>query len=183
MRYRHLTRLQGIGLLLGLLGLTTAACGGVPGTGVAAAGAPAQLQAVAAPVSDPAGSYVPQTRSFVITTVPLAVHEMQGAMDYLKKDFAKGGLLEGKEVYGFYPSTLTVYAGDTLDLTLVNPEDDPHTFTIGELNLNVNMPPQASVKTTVTVRTPGIYTFLCAEAEHAPYMWGQLVVLPDRDAS
>lgn len=121
----------------------------------------------------------PQTRSFVITTMPIAVHEMQDSMDYLKKDFAPGGLLDGKEVYGFYPSTLVVYQGDTVDLSLVNPQDDSHTFTITDLGINVEMKGQSTTKTSFVASKPGIYTFVCAEAEHMPYMWGQLVVLPN----
>src|SRR5262249_4406143 len=45
-------------------------------------------------------SYRPVTRSFVVTTVPLLVHEQTGEFDYLNQDFAKGGTLEGKEVWG-----------------------------------------------------------------------------------
>ncbi len=124
-------------------------------------------------------AYQPQTRTFTITAVPLVVHEMQDSEDYLKADFAKGGLLDGKEVYGFYPSDLVVYQGDTVNLTLVNPEDDPHTFTIAPLNINVEMKGQSTAHASFVASQPGTYEFVCAEPEHAPYMWGQLVVLPD----
>jgi len=130
-----------------------------------------------------ASSYKPQTRAFTVTAVPVLVHEMAGTLPYLQKDFAAGGVLDGKEVYGFYPSTLTVYQGDTINLTLVNPADDPHTFTIGApLNVNVDMPGTSTVTAHFTATQPGIYTFLCAEPEHFPFMWGQLVVLPDSAA-
>jgi plastocyanin len=33
-------------------------------------------------------------------------------------------VLDGKEVYAFSPSTLTVVQGDTIQFTFVNPEDD-----------------------------------------------------------
>jgi len=130
-----------------------------------------------------AATYRPQTRAFTVTAVPLLVQEMAGTLPYLQQDFAKGGLLDAKEVYGFYPSTLTVYQGDTLDLTLVNPANDPHTFTISALNVDVAMPSQSSVTAHFTVTQPGIYTFLCAEPGHIPYMWGQLIVLPDSAAA
>jgi len=65
-----------------------------------------------------------------------------------------------------------------VNLTLVNPEDDAHTFTVPDLNINVVMKGQSSTKTSFVVSKPGIYQFVCAEAEHAPYMWGQIVVLP-----
>ena len=127
-------------------------------------------------------TYKPQTRNFTVVALPALVHEMQGTLDYLQSDFAPGGLLDGKEVYEFAPSTLVVYQGDTVDLTLVNPADDPHTFTIGDLNVNAEMPGQSSTPLSFVAGKAGIYTFLCAESEHAPYMWGQLVVLPDSQA-
>lgn len=107
---------------------------------------------------------------------------MQGMFDFLKEDFAKGGMLDGKEVYGFSPTSITVYAGDTVDLTLVNPEDDTHTFTISDLNLNAEMKGQSTMKVSFVAGKPRIYQFVCADAEHAPYMWGQLVVLPASSA-
>lgn len=128
-------------------------------------------------------SYVPRTRDMTITAVPLLVHEQATMLPYLRKDFAAGGVLGGKEVYGFYPSTLTVYQGDTLNLTLVNPADDAHTFTIaGPYNVNAIMPGESTVTTHFTASHVGVYTFLCAEPEHVPFMWGQLVVLPDSAA-
>ena len=48
--------------------------------------------------------YVPRVRALTVTTVPLLVREQQGVFPFLKQDFAKGGLLEGKEVYAFSPS-------------------------------------------------------------------------------
>jgi plastocyanin len=38
-------------------------------------------------------------------------------LPFLKGDFAKGGVLEGKEVYAFSPSTITVIVGDTIHFT------------------------------------------------------------------
>ncbi len=156
--------LGSIPVLVGLL-LLVVGCA----TGVGAAG-------LAHPAPAP---YSPQTREFTITAVPLAVHEQQDQLDYLKDDFAKGGLLDGKEVYGFSPSSITVYAGDTVNLSLVNPEDDAHTFTINGLNVNVEMKGQATTSVSFVASKPGIYQFVCAEAEHAPYMWGQIIVLPN----
>lgn len=127
-------------------------------------------------------AYAPQSRTFMVAAVPLQVHEMQGNMNYLTADFATGGVLDGKEVYGFYPSTLTIYAGDTVNLDLVNPADDSHTFTISDLNLNVEMKGKAATQTLFVASKPGVYQFVCAEAEHAPYMWGQLVVLSGAQA-
>ena len=63
-------------------------------------------------------AYAPQTRNVTITTVPLLVKEQQAVLPFLKEDFAKGGVLDGKEVYAFSPSTVTVIEGDTVHFTL-----------------------------------------------------------------
>ncbi|MGH9886582.1 MAG: hypothetical protein ACREBE_13690, partial [bacterium] len=41
--------------------------------------------------------YSPRVRAVTITTVPLLVKEQQSVLPFLEKDFAKGGVLEGKE--------------------------------------------------------------------------------------
>jgi uncharacterized cupredoxin-like copper-binding protein len=131
-----------------------------------------------------APQYAPQTRTMTIIEVPLVVHEMQDTLDYLKVDFAAGGVLEGKEIYGFYPSTITVYKGDTLNLTIVNPADDDHTFTMTGMAAVDSVTKGRSVnKLSFVAKQAGIFTFYCNEPEHAPYMWGQLVVLPDSQAT
>ena len=76
--------------------------------------------------------------------VPLLVHEQTGQFDYLGQDFAKGGLLDGKEVWGFSPSTLTVYQGDTVDVTVVNPSGDDHTFTLPSIGFDLFVKAQTS---------------------------------------
>jgi len=117
-----------------------------------------------------------------VTTVPLLVKEMQAGLPFLKADFAKGGVLDGQEVYGFYPSTLTVYAGDTLALTFVNPEDDEHSFVLPDLY--VKIPGQTSATTaTYVAKQPGIYTARCAIPAHTRSMVATVVVLsPPSDA-
>ena len=121
------------------------------------------------------GHYIPQTRNVTITTVPLLVKEEQGVLPFLKEDFAKGGVLEAKEVYGFSPSTVTVVEGDTIQFTLINPEDDEHSFVLPDLA--VPLPGQKATTATYVARRPGIFPFLCAVQAHLPMMSGQLVVL------
>jgi hypothetical protein len=41
------------------------------------------------------------------------VKEAAKVYPFLPPDFAKGGVLDGTEVYAFSPSTLTVVEGDT----------------------------------------------------------------------
>ena len=65
--------------------------------------------------------------------------------------------------------------GDTLHLTIVNPEDDVHSFVLPDLV--VPLPGNRTTDTTYVARRAGIYPFLCAVQSHLPMMWGQLVVL------
>lgn len=121
-------------------------------------------------------AYVPRARTITITTVPLLVRESQAVYPFLKPDFAPGGVLHGKEVYAFSPSTITVVQGDTLRLHFVNPEDDVHTFVLPGLSLA--LPGESVVDTTWVARRAGIFEFACDIPTHLPMMWGQLVVLP-----
>jgi len=120
--------------------------------------------------------YKPRTRAVVITAVPLLTREMQAIYPFLKQDFARGGVLDGKEVYAFVPGTITVVAGDTLKLTLLNPEDDAHTFVLP--GLAVALPGQSRTDTTYVTSASGSYPFVCNLPAHAPMMRGELVVLP-----
>ncbi len=122
--------------------------------------------------------YVPRTRDVTVTAVPLLVKETKSVYPFLDSAFAKGGVLDGKEVYAFSPSTITVVEGDTLNLSLVNPEDDVHTFVLSDLSLT--LPPQSVVDTTYVARHAGIFKFVCDIPTHLPMMWGQLVVLSPR---
>ncbi len=140
-----------------------------------AAAAPALAAALAACAPRPAAP-PPRTREFTITAVPLLTREMQRVYGFLARDFAPGGVLAGKEVYAFEPSSLTVYEGDTLALTLVNPEDDAHSFVLP--GLSVALPPQSTVSATYVARTMGTFRYECAIPAHLPFMYGTLVVLP-----
>ena len=111
-----------------------------------------------------------------VTTVPLLVKEEQGVLPFLKEDFAKGGVLDGKEVYAFSPSSITVVEGDTVHFTFINPEDDVHSFVLPDLA--VSLPPQKTTEATYVAKHAGIFTILCAVRSHLPMMSGQLVVLP-----
>lgn len=120
--------------------------------------------------------YMPTTRTITITTVPMLVKEEQNVFPFLKEDFAKSGVLDGKEVYAFSPSTVTVVEGDTIHFTLINPEDDVHSFILPDLA--VSLPGQKRTTATYVAKRAGIFHFVCAVQAHVPMMWGQLVVLP-----
>jgi len=119
--------------------------------------------------------YRPIVRELTVTTVPLLVKESRTLYPFLAKDFAPGGVLDGKEVYGFSPSTLTVVAGDTIHFTFVNPEDDLHTFVLPDFA--VSLPGQRVTEATYVASHPGIYPISCNVPAHTPMMSGQLVVL------
>jgi len=119
--------------------------------------------------------YAPVRRAITITTVPLLVKEQQTVLPFLKEDFAKDGVLDGKEVYGFSPSTITVVEGDTIDFTFFNPEDDDHSFVLPDLA--VPLPPQRKTTATYVTKRAGILPFVCSIPKHSPMMHGQLVVL------
>lgn len=121
-------------------------------------------------------SYRPRARAITVTTVPLLVKEQRATFPFLGAAFAKGGVLEGKEVYAFSPSTLTVVEGDTIHLTLINPEDDVHSFVLPDFA--VSLPGNRRIDTTYVARHAGIYPIVCAVQSHLPMMSGQLVVLP-----
>jgi len=122
-----------------------------------------------------APAYHPVTRELTVTTVPLLVKEQTATFPFLARDFATGGVLDGKEVYAFSPSTLTVVVGDTIHFTFINPEDDVHSFVLSDLA--VPLPPQTITHATYVAKKPGIFPFVCSVANHLPMMSGQLVVL------
>jgi plastocyanin len=138
---------------------------------------PAVVAAACSPASAPATktAYTPRTRELTVTTVPLLVKESQTVFPFLKADFAKGGVLDGKEVYAFSPSTLTVVQGDTVQFTFINPEDDVHSFVLPDLA--VPLPPQQITRTTYVAKRAGIFPFVCSVQGHLPMMTGQLIVL------
>ena len=127
------------------------------------------------PPSMPASSYQPRTRELTVTTVPLLVKEEAKLFPFLAPAFAKGGVLEDKEVYAFSPSTLTVVEGDTIHFTIFNPEDDMHSFVLPDLA--VPLPGGKATTATYVAKHAGIYPILCAVRTHLPMMSGQLVVL------
>ncbi len=128
-----------------------------------------------APEAAGAATYTPRARALTVTTVPLLVKEGVTVYPFLRPAFAKGGVLDGKEVYAFSPSTLTVVEGDTIHFTFINPEDDLHSFVLPDFF--VALPGGTRVDTTYVARRAGIYPFLCSVPAHLPMMSGQLVVL------
>jgi len=121
-------------------------------------------------------SYTPRSRALTVTTVPLLVKEQRSVFPFLSAAFGKGGTLEGKEVYAFSPSTFTVVEGDTIHFTLINPEDDVHSFVLPDFA--VSLPGNRTTEATYVAKHAGIFPIVCAIQSHLPMMSGQLVVLP-----
>lgn len=122
-----------------------------------------------------------RSREIVITTVPLLTKELGTTYPFLRKDFAQGGVLEGKEVYEFMPNTITVNQGDTLRFTFINPEDDAHSFVVRGISLAI--PGQSVAHATFVAREAGIFDFVCAVPAHVPMMRGELVILRQERAT
>jgi len=82
--------------------------------------------------------------------------------------------------YQFNPSTITVKAGQPVQLTLRNNATQIHDFTIDSLGgqkIQVTSDPQASSSTTFTPTAPGTYKFYCNQPGHEQLgMVGQLTV-------
>jgi heme/copper-type cytochrome/quinol oxidase subunit 2 len=127
--------------------------------------------------------YVQQHFDYSIVAVPLLVHEQTSTFDYLNRAFAKRGLLEGKEVWGWSNNHITIYQGDSVTANLLNPGDDPHTFTITELAVNKELAPGSNTSVTFSAYKIGTFKFFCSIPEHYPYMSGTITVLPDSTAS
>ena len=143
----------------------------------------AGLLSACSPAAASGSAYKPQERDFTISIVPLAVHEQQAQMGFLKDDFAKGGLLDGKEIYGASPSSITVYQGDTVKIDFVNPADDPHPIALTDFGKTADLKGKSTTTLTFVASKVGVFKWACTLPEHAPYMWGEVVVLPQRDAS
>jgi plastocyanin len=135
------------------------------------------MLAACAPASTPTPpAYKPRTRAITVTTVPLLVKEAQKVYPFLQPAFAKGGVLDGKEVYAFSPSSITVIEGDTIRFTFINPEDDPHSFVLPDFA--VSLPGGATTLATYVAQHAGIFPITCAVVAHLPMMSGELIVLP-----
>jgi uncharacterized cupredoxin-like copper-binding protein len=122
--------------------------------------------------------YQPRTRELTVTAVPILTKELQTTYPFLVRDFGRGGVLEGKEVYAFLPNSLTVVQGDTIHFTLINPEDDEHNFVLP--GLAVTLRPQSTVIADYIARNAGVFEYVCNIPAHSPMMYGQLVVLAAR---
>lgn len=127
-------------------------------------------------------AYSPKIRTISMFAVPGWIGEMADIPAYKEfapKDFKKGGLNDGNEVFMWSPQSIDACAGDTIKLGIGNPGPDDHTFTLPELSVNTPVPTGKVTNVTFKVTKPGIYEYYCTVAEHTKYMHGTLVVFDD----
>ncbi len=86
--------------------------------------------------------------------------------------------VEGKDDHTFAPNTITVNAGQTVDLTLVNNGKLDHTFTINDPQLNIEVIMRAGETNhiTFTAPKPGEYVFSSGVITEIDTMNGKLIV-------
>lgn len=73
------------------------------------------------------------------------------------------------------PSSITVYEGDDVELTLNNKLTAPHGFKLAAYDIEVEVPSLQKRTVHFTANKAGAYPFICQL--HAPHVGGQVVVL------
>jgi plastocyanin len=127
-------------------------------------------------------SYVPKTRTINMFTVPEWIGEMgtiSAFKEFAPKDFKKGGLNDGNEVFNWQPQSIDACAGDTINLQIGNPGPDDHTFTLPDFSVNTPIPSFKVTPVSFKASKPGIFDYYCTVAEHTRYMHGTLLVFDD----
>ena len=76
--------------------------------------------------------------------------------------------------FAFDQETLEGHATHTVDLTLVNEDDAAHTFTIDEMDVNVEAEGGAEAQTTFTPEELGTFEYYCKY--HPDTMKGKLTI-------
>jgi plastocyanin len=84
--------------------------------------------------------------------------------------------IEGTDNLVFKPDTITVKPGQAVELTLVNNGKLPHTFTVPDLSVEVQMPPDETNKLTFTAPKAGEYRFISGVLQDLDTMKGTLIV-------
>ncbi len=127
-------------LLAGLLSLVLAACGSESATSTQ----PASPSAVPrAPSEEPANGDATGGDQATGTEVFVSLQDPPGTGSY-----------------AFDPEDFTFSVGETVTLVMES-EAEFHTFTIEDLNININVPGGVTEKLTVTFDTAGTYTLIC----------------------
>jgi plastocyanin len=84
--------------------------------------------------------------------------------------------IEAKDNLTFTPDVITVKAGQTAELTLVNSGKLDHTFSVPDLNIEVQMPGGETNRITITAPRAGEYPFSSGVVRDFETMKGKLIV-------
>lgn len=82
-------------------------------------------------------------------------------------------LLEGTKIW--LPSSVVVYEGEEVELTLLNKLDEPHGFQIEAFSIEEVVQPKAKATVKFTASKAGAYSYLCQM--HPPHLGGTVIVL------
>jgi plastocyanin len=82
-------------------------------------------------------------------------------------------VLDGTKIW--LPSSVMVYQGEVVELTLINKLDDPHGFQIEAFAVEEVVQPQAQMTVKFTASQPGAHSYICHI--HPPHLGGQILVL------
>ncbi|MEP6599641.1 MAG: cupredoxin domain-containing protein [Actinomycetota bacterium] len=132
-----------------------------------------------------AANYTPKTRQVSMFAVPEWIGEMAEIpqyKDFAPKDFKKGGLNDGNEVFSWQPQMMASCVGDTIELSIGNPGPDDHTFTLPDFSVNTPVPSFKVTSVSIKTTKPGIYDYYCTIAAHTKYMHGTLLVFAQKDS-
>src|SRR5262249_32696012 len=80
-------------------------------------------------------------------------------------------VLDGTKIW--LPSSLMVYQGEEVELTLINKLDDPHGFKIADVGVEEVVQPKAQMTVKFTASQPGAYSYICHL--HPPHLGGQIL--------
>lgn len=133
----------------------------------------------------PVAKYSPKTLNIDMVAITSMIGEQAEvpAFAFLKKDFKAGGVLDGHEVFSWSPDAITVYKGDTVNLTIAGTGPDDHVFTLPDFNVTTPIPSYKTTPVTFVASKVGVFRYYCTVSEHMPYMQGFLTVLPDSQST
>jgi plastocyanin len=111
----------------------------------------------------PSGPWIKQSQTLAAPVPP-------------KVSYGQSITIEATDRLTFVPDTITVASGQTVELLFVNHGKLPHTFTLPDLNIEVQIPPGETNLLTFTTPTPGEYPFYSNVLTEFENMKGKLIV-------
>ena len=109
----------------------------------------------------------------VVLLLVLMLGAGDAAAAELKKFTLINVVLDGTKIW--LPSSLMVYQGEEVELTLINKLEDPHGFKIADVGIEEVVQPKAQTTVKFTAAQPGAHSYICHL--HPPHIGGQMLVL------